>query len=163
MTTLVLAKQDHIENGNLPESFLTQVFESLISGQELYLDSKLFTDLDLTKETVKVEKAEKTSTTQLQKLIKEVATKCKSSKGFMGIELDGVKNEYDVFQNILDEICVTEETVNESDIEEELHLDMTVREANGYISKMKTFIKKNAEKYLTVEDAQEVLNSSTLK
>lgn len=75
-----------------------------------------------------------------KKLIKLLETKCKSSKGFMGVNYDSVKTSEELFENVKDEITSITEVMNYSDIEEEF--GMSDREAKGYIKKLENFLVK---------------------
>lgn len=81
---------------------------------------------------------------ELNSLIKELQTKCKSSKGFMGVNLGGVKVKEDLIENVRDEVFSVSELIKHSDIEEEMGL--TLREAKGYVKKLESFIERHEEK-----------------
>lgn len=76
----------------------------------------------------------------IKALIQILESKYTSSKGFMGIEFDGVKSVGDLMENTRNEIFITNELLTYGDIEEEF--GMTEREAKGYIKKLNNFIAK---------------------
>ena len=78
----------------------------------------------------------------VKKLITELETKCKSANlEFMGVNLDGVKTKEGLLENVKDEIQIISGIIEYSDIEEE-H-GMTEREAKGYVTKLKNFVKRH--------------------
>ncbi|MCM3405486.1 hypothetical protein [Cytobacillus oceanisediminis] len=79
---------------------------------------------------------------EVKDLIKILETKYKSSKGFMGVNLDGVTTPEDLFENVKDEILVIEDIIENSYIEHEEAYDMTEREAKGYVKKLNNFLTK---------------------
>lgn len=161
--TLVLVTQDMVNEGCVTSADMMKTFDALLTGKEYFIPlSQFVKQPDLATATIKeIEKPAtiKKQDSQLQKLITIVEKKCISSGGTMSVELDGVNSEYDVFQNILDEIASLEITLDSSDIEEEPMYNMTTREAKGYVSKMKTFIKNNVGKFLAGDQAVEILKS----
>lgn len=73
-------------------------------------------------------------------LVRVLEAKYRSSKGFMGVNFDGVKSEDDLLENIEDEIFSITELIEQSDIQEEF--GMTEREAKGYVQGLKDFVSK---------------------
>ena len=66
--------------------------------------------------------------------------KYKSSKGFMGVNFENIKNVEGLLENVKDEIFSISQVVEYGDIEEEF--EMSTREAKGYIKKLNNFIVK---------------------
>lgn len=74
----------------------------------------------------------------IKELIQILEKKHKSSKGFMGVNFDGLESPSDLFENVRDEIMVITQCLEYDDVTEEY--GMSVREAKGYITKLNKFL-----------------------
>lgn len=82
---------------------------------------------------------------EVKDLIKELETKCASSKGYMGVYLDEIKSPNDIFENVKDEIMQISSILETSYIEREVGIEMTEREAKGYLKKLNNFLKRHGQ------------------
>lgn len=78
---------------------------------------------------------------ELNKLIDLLEKNCSSANcEYMGVMVDTVQSTEDLFENIEDEIVSIEINID-GGYEEDLW-GMTVREAHGYVTRLKNFLKK---------------------
>lgn len=164
--TLVLAKQEHIENGNLPQPYLVPVFDAGLQGLEFWVDAKEFKGIDLKKEVTKVveiETPKKQPKSKMEKLLDMLYNQCTVNNDYITVDIDQLdlyndRDDWNEFDTLFNRIAF--EHNNHSTIHGDEVVEngiLTERQLNSYLNKLAKFIVKYAPKYCSPSHAEKLV------